>query len=76
MTVHSKESWVIGADKWRNPDEGLTSDFEAQRWEPVLAGDLPRRRPLHQRPAHYDNGQTCSLAGANGPRRRNFISLR
>ncbi len=28
-----KEIWVVGADKWRNPDEDLPQDFEARRAE-------------------------------------------
>ncbi|MFF2518261.1 Tn3 family transposase [Streptomyces sp. NPDC058086] len=28
-----KEIWVVGADKWRNPDEDLPQDFEARRVE-------------------------------------------
>jgi hypothetical protein len=28
-----KEIWVQGADKWRNPDEDLPTDFEANRAE-------------------------------------------
>jgi hypothetical protein len=28
-----KEIWVVGADKWRNPDEDLPQDFEPRRAE-------------------------------------------
>ncbi|MFI5987745.1 DUF4158 domain-containing protein [Streptomyces sp. NPDC051555] len=28
-----KEIWVVGADRWRNPDEDLPQDFEARREE-------------------------------------------
>jgi hypothetical protein len=28
-----KEIWVVGADRWRNPDEDLPADFEARRAE-------------------------------------------
>lgn len=28
-----KEIWVVGADKWRNPDEDLPADFESRRAE-------------------------------------------
>ncbi|MFF1834792.1 Tn3 family transposase [Streptomyces sp. NPDC058231] len=28
-----KEIWVVGADKWRNPDEDLPQDFDARRAE-------------------------------------------
>ncbi|MFF0658732.1 DUF4158 domain-containing protein [Micromonospora tulbaghiae] len=29
--LRCKEIWVVGADKWRNPDEDLPADFEAHR---------------------------------------------
>jgi TnpA family transposase len=29
--LRCKEIWVVGADKWRNPDEDLPQDFEAHR---------------------------------------------
>lgn len=29
--LRCKEIWVVGADKWRNPDEDLPHDFEAHR---------------------------------------------
>jgi hypothetical protein len=29
--LRCKEIWVVGADRWRNPDEDLTHDFEAHR---------------------------------------------
>jgi hypothetical protein len=28
-----KEIWVVGADKWRNPDEDLPQDFAGRREE-------------------------------------------
>ncbi len=31
--LRCKEIWVAGADKWRNPDEDLPADFEANRAE-------------------------------------------
>ncbi|MFJ8746857.1 Tn3 family transposase [Embleya sp. NPDC127516] len=31
--LRCKESWVVGADKWRNPDQDLPTDFEARRAE-------------------------------------------
>lgn len=30
-SLRCKEIWVVGAEKWRNPDEDLPADFEAQR---------------------------------------------
>jgi hypothetical protein len=29
--LRGKEIWVVGADKWRNPDQDLPHDFEAHR---------------------------------------------
>lgn len=31
--LRCKEIWVVGADKWRNPDDDLPKDFEANRAE-------------------------------------------
>jgi hypothetical protein len=31
--LRCKEIWVVGADKWRNPDEDLPADFEDRRAE-------------------------------------------
>jgi hypothetical protein len=31
--LRCKEIWVVGAEKWRNPDEDLPADFEAKRAE-------------------------------------------
>ena len=31
--LRCKEIWVTGADKWRNPDEDLPTDFDANRVE-------------------------------------------
>jgi TnpA family transposase len=31
--LRCKEIWVVGADRWRNPDEDLPADFESRRAE-------------------------------------------
>lgn len=31
--LRCKEIWVVGADRWRNPDEDLPADFEENRGE-------------------------------------------
>ncbi|MEU7748260.1 hypothetical protein [Nonomuraea sp. NPDC049158] len=31
--LRCKEIWVVGADRWRNPDEDLPTDFESRRVE-------------------------------------------
>ncbi|HKS44984.1 MAG TPA: Tn3 family transposase [Amycolatopsis sp.] len=35
--LRCKEIWVVGAEKWRNPDEDLPADFEAKRTENYAA---------------------------------------
>ncbi|MFB9682048.1 Tn3 family transposase [Streptosporangium vulgare] len=40
--LRCKEVWVVGADRWRNPDEDLPTDFESRRAEHY--GEL--RKPL------------------------------
>jgi len=40
--LRCKEIWVVGADRWRNPDEDLPRDFDARRLEHYAA----LRKPL------------------------------
>jgi len=40
--LRCKEIWVVGAEKWRNPDEDLPADLEARRVEHYAA----LRKPL------------------------------
>lgn len=39
--LRCKEIWVVGADRYRNPDEDLPADFEAQRAAYYKELDLP-----------------------------------
>jgi TnpA family transposase len=39
--LHCKEIWVVGGNRYRNPDEDLPSDFEANREAHYQALDLP-----------------------------------
>ena len=39
--LRCKEIWVVGANRYRNPDEDLPADFEANRDEYYKALDLP-----------------------------------
>ena len=39
--LRCKEIWVVGADRYRNPDDDLPSDFDAQREPYYQALDLP-----------------------------------
>jgi hypothetical protein len=51
--LRCKEIWVIGAEKWRNPDLDLSADFEANR-----AGPARRTRGSRwmTRPARWSRG--------------------
>lgn len=40
--LRCKEIWVVGADRWRNPDEDLPKDFESRRSDHYAA----LRKPL------------------------------
>ncbi|MEV5441281.1 Tn3 family transposase [Streptomyces sp. NPDC052644] len=40
--LRCKEIWVVGADKWRNPDEDLPDDFEVRRAEYYEKLNKPR----------------------------------
>jgi Domain of unknown function (DUF4158) len=40
--LRCKEIWVVGADKWRNPDEDLPDDFETRRAEYYEKLNKPR----------------------------------
>ncbi len=39
--LRCKETWVVGADRYRNPDDDLPSDFDAQQEQYYQALDLP-----------------------------------
>jgi len=39
--LRCKEIWVVGADKWRNPDEDLPQDFDAKRQQNYAELGLP-----------------------------------
>src|SRR5258708_36182427 len=39
--LRCKEIWVVGASRYRNPDEDLPTDFEVQREQYYAALNLP-----------------------------------
>ncbi|MGO9792494.1 MAG: transposase, partial [Solirubrobacteraceae bacterium] len=39
--LRRKEIWVVGAGRWRNPDEDLPQDFEQRRGEHYKALQKP-----------------------------------
>ena len=53
--LRCKEIWVVGANRYRNPDEDLPADFEANR-DGILqsAGSPPRCGSVHQPGAGRD----------------------
>jgi hypothetical protein len=49
--LRCKEIWVIGADRWRNPDEDLPADFETKRAQHYAALRKPAARTGRSRHA-------------------------
>lgn len=50
--LRCKEIWVVGAQEWRNPDEDLPADFEANRAEHnAMLRKPPASRRLRRRDA-------------------------
>jgi hypothetical protein len=46
--LRCKEIWVVGAGKWRNPDEDLAADFEERRAENYAKLRKPLERNLRR----------------------------
>ena len=64
--LRCKEIWVVGADKWRNPDEDLPADFEA-----AAGRELRRARASRWTRAQFiDQMRRRSTQRAGGPERR------
>ena len=56
--LRCKEIWVVGADKWRNPDEDLPADFEDRRAENYAKLRKPLDpEGLHQPAARGDGAE-------------------
>jgi len=58
--LRCKEIWVEGADRYRNPDEDLPTDFEARRDEHYAALGLPQDADAFT--AHVQTDMTEALA--------------
>ena len=58
--LRCKEIWVVGADRWRNPDEDLPLDYEQRRTEHYRT----LRKPLD--PAEFVDGLRGQLRGELG----------
>ena len=54
--LRCKEIWVVGADKWRNPDEDLPADFEDRRVEHYAR----LRKPLDPPSSSTGCGPRCA----------------
>ena len=55
--LRCKEIWVVGADRWRNPDEDLPADFEQRRVEHYRE----LRKPLD--PAEFIDELRAEMSG-------------
>jgi DNA-binding MarR family transcriptional regulator len=72
--LRCKEIWVVGADKWRNPDEDLPHGFEAEAG--LAAHGLSRARATVVWLVHRGGPQTQrELARAIGVTARNVTAL-
>jgi RNA polymerase sigma factor (sigma-70 family) len=82
--LRCKEIWVVGANRYRNPDEDLPADFEGKRDEYYKALDLPleaerfigqlqdeMRGALHALDAGLQNNPDVRI----GPKRGGWITL-
>jgi TnpA family transposase len=82
--LRCKEIWVVGANRYRNPDEDLPADFEEKREEYYRALDLPldaerfiaqlrdeMREALHT----LDAGLSKNPGVRIGPKRGGWITL-
>ena len=61
--LRCKEIWVVGAGKWRNPDEDLPADFEERRAENYVS----LRKPLDPKAftGQLREEMAAALAGLN-----------
>ena len=82
--LRCKEIWVIGANRYRNPDEDLPTNFEAQREDYYAALSLPLqaeefiagvKREMTEALAMLDCGLPKNPAVKILPRRHGWIAL-
>jgi TnpA family transposase len=64
-TVRSKEVWVSGANRYRNPDEDLPSDFQSNRHDYYKALKLPIKADTFIRHLQLDMRQSLSELDSN-----------
>ncbi len=49
--IRRREVWVVGAARWRNPEEDLPADFDANRESITTPSASPRTRPSSSPPS-------------------------
>ena len=59
--LRCKEIWVVGADRWRNPDEDLPPDFEQRRGEHYKALRSRWTRPSSSTRSAPDASRAAAL---------------
>ena len=73
--LRCKEVWVVGANRYRNPDDDLPADFEAQRTPYYQALESAARRgSLHRRSPGRDARRRCRLS-TPGCRRNPLVRI-
>ncbi|MBH1934109.1 DUF4158 domain-containing protein [Streptomyces sp. AV19] len=66
--LRCKEIWVVGADKWRNPDEDLPTDFETRRAEYYEKLNKPRDGKVFTAQLKHEMRQALSALDAALPK--------
>lgn len=70
--IRAKEIWVVGADRYRNPDDDLPKDFEARRAAYYGALNLTPDAPAFTRRIQADLERELRLLNAEIPRNEAF----
>lgn len=74
--LRCKEIWVVGADRWRNPDDDLPADFAERRDEYYAALGLPRTVAAFLKPLRQRLGQALDGLDRSLPRNREVRILK
>jgi hypothetical protein len=72
--LRCKEIWVVGGNRYRNPDEDLPTDFEVQREQYYTALNLPRRCATgNERSAHAAGWQSAKKSTRQDPAKGSWL---
>src|SRR3546814_5089637 len=66
--IRSKEIWVVGADRYRNPDDDLPKDFDARREAYYTGLNLTADARAFSSAIREELAQELLLLNANIPR--------